>query len=53
MLAFHEQAQQVKDTLRKDLPVEVSGYVHEREIPRRDGSTRTVQEVYATVIKPR
>ena len=53
ILAFRERAQQVKDTLKKGDPVEVIGYRHEREIPRRDGSTRTVHEVYATVLKPR
>ena len=53
VLAFRERAQQVRDTLTKGMPVEVIGYVHEREIPRRDGSTRTVQEIYSTVIKPR
>ncbi len=53
VLAFRERAQTVHDTLKKGMPVEVIGYVHEREIPRRDGSTRTVEEVYATVIKQR
>ncbi len=53
VLAFRERAQQVKDTLKKGDPVEVIGYRHEREIPRRDGSTRRVEEVYATVVKPR
>ena len=53
ILAFRERAAQVKDTLRQGMPVEVIGYRHNREVPRRDGSTRTVHEVYATVIKPR
>jgi hypothetical protein len=53
VLAFQKRAEQVRDTLKKGMPVEVSGYVHERAIPRRDGSTRTVREVYATLIKPR
>jgi single stranded DNA-binding protein len=52
VLAFRERAQTVHDTLKKGMPVEVIGYVHERAIPRRDGSTRTVQEVYATVVRP-
>lgn len=53
VLAFQKRAEQVRDTLKKGDPVEVIGYVHEREIPRRDGSTRTVREVYATIIKQR
>jgi single-strand DNA-binding protein len=53
IIAFQKRAEQVRDTLTKGDPVEVIGYVHERAILRRDGSSRTVQEIYATVIKPR
>ena len=53
IIAFQKRAEQVRDSLTKGDPVEVIGYVHERAIPRRDGTTRTVQEIYATVIKPR
>ena len=53
VVAFQKRAEQVRDSLKKGDPVEVIGYVHEREIPRRDGTTRTVREVYATVLKPR
>ena len=53
VLAFNARAEQVRDTLKKGDPVEVIGYVHERDIPRHVGTTRTVQEVYATVIKQR
>jgi primosomal replication protein N len=53
VLAFQQRAAHVRDSLKKGDPVEVIGYVHERAIPRRDGTSRTVREVYATVIKPR
>jgi single-strand DNA-binding protein len=53
VLAFRDRAQWIRDTLTKGMPVEVIGYLHEREIPRRDGTRRTIQEIYATVIKPR
>ena len=53
VFAFRERAVQVRDRLKKGDAVEVIGYVHERQIPRRDGTTRTVREVYATVLKPR
>ncbi len=53
VLAFQKRAEQVRNSLKKGDPVEVIGYVHEREIPRRDGTIRTVHEVYATIIKQR
>ena len=53
IIAFQKRAEQVRDSLTKGDPVEVIGYVHERQVPRRDGSSRTIQEIYATVIKPR
>ena len=53
VVAFRQRAEQVRDTLKKGDAVEVIGYRHERQVPHRDGSTRTVQEVYATVIKRR
>ena len=31
--------------------VEVVGYVHEREVKGKDGTTRTVSEIYAVVVK--
>ena len=53
VVAFRQRAEQIRDTLKKGDAVEVIGYRHEREVPRRDGTTRTVQEVWATVIKRR
>ena len=53
VVAFRQRAEQVRDTLKKGDAVEVIGYRHERQVPRRDGTTRTVEEVWATVIKRR
>lgn len=53
VLAFKQRAEQVRDQLKKGDAAEVIGYLHTREILRRDGSSRTIQEVYATVVKPR
>ncbi len=52
VLAFRQRAEQVRDTLKKGNAVEVIGYRHTREVPGRKGP-RTVQEIYATVLKPR
>ena len=52
VLAFHTRAEQVRDTLKQGDAVEVIGYRHTRQIPGRNGP-RTVQEIYATVLKPR
>ena len=52
VLAFHKRAAQVRDTFKQGDAVEVIGYRHTREIPGRNGP-RTVQEIYATVLKPR
>ena len=53
VVAFNQRAAQVRDSLTKGDPVEVIGYVYEQAIARRDGTTRTLHEIYATVIKPR
>jgi single-stranded DNA-binding protein len=51
ILAFNARAEQVQASVSKGDAVEVIGYPHEREQRRRDGSVRTVEEVYAVVIK--
>ena len=52
VLAFRQRAELVRDRLHRGHVVEVIGYRHEREIPGKTG-TRTVAEIYATVVKPR
>jgi hypothetical protein len=39
--------------LKKGDSVEIMGYVHQRSSPERDGQTMTMQQIDATVIKPR
>ena len=52
VLAFRRLAERARDTLKQGDAVEVIGYRHTREISGRNGP-RTVQEIYATVLKPR
>lgn len=53
VLAFDERAEQLRDQVAKGQYVEVVGYLHQRERTTRSGQTRVIEEVYATVIKPR
>ena len=53
VLAFRDRAAHVRDQLKKGDPVQVIGYRHRRELRRRDGTTRPVEEIYATAIRPR
>ncbi len=53
VVTFNERAKKLLGTLAKGQPVEVIGYLHEREKKLRNGKTRRVQEVYAAVVKPR
>ncbi len=52
VVAFQQRAEQVRDTLTKGDAVEVIGYRHARQIPGRTGP-RMVEQIYATVLKPR
>jgi hypothetical protein len=53
VLAFNQRAERLKDVVERGAPVNVVGYVHEREGRTRDGKPRMVQEVYAvTVTRP-
>jgi hypothetical protein len=52
VLAFRDRAAMVRDTLHRGDAVEIVGYKHQRDIPGRNGP-RTIEEIYATVIKPR
>jgi hypothetical protein len=52
VLAFKQRAERVRESVQRGDAVEVIGYTHEREQRRRDGSVRTVEEIYAVVIKP-
>jgi len=43
----------VRDHVKIGDAVEVIGYQHTRSLQRRDGTAREIDEIYATVIKPR
>ena len=53
IVAFDKRAERVRESLKRGDAVELVGYEHERRLRRRNGGTRTVREIYATVIKPR
>ena len=51
VVAFNKWAHFVRDNLKKPDRVEVSGYPHEREVRGKDGSIKTVHEVYVGFLK--
>lgn len=53
VIAFRERAEKLHDALQSGDRVEVIGYLHQRERQTRDGLSRTVEELYVAVIKPR
>lgn len=53
ILAFGERAEKLREGLAKGQHLEVIGYLHQRERTTRSGETRIIDEVYATVVKPR
>jgi single-stranded DNA-binding protein len=52
VLVFGERVAAVEQ-LRKGDPVEVIGYLHEREVTGHDGKRKPRCEAYATVVRPR
>lgn len=52
VLTFDKRAEHVRATLKKGDAVAVIGYRHERQVPGRNGP-RTIEEIYATVVRPR
>lgn len=53
VLAFGERAEQLREGLAKGQHLEVIGYLHQRERTTRSGETRTIDEIYATVVRSR
>lgn len=53
VLAFGERAEKLKESLEKGGQVEVVGYRHFREARTRNGQPKTVEELYAVVVKNR
>ncbi len=53
VLAFGDRAEKLRGALRKGQEAQVVGYLHERDIPTREGGTRRVQEIYAALVQTR
>ena len=53
VIAFGDKAEKLRDSVQRGDAIEIVGYAHAREVQRRDGSNRTVREIYAAVVKPR
>ncbi|MCC7364839.1 MAG: single-stranded DNA-binding protein [Dehalococcoidia bacterium] len=53
VVVFGEKAERLRGALQKGQTVEVVGYAHDREVPKRDGSLKTVHEIYAAVVRTR
>lgn len=52
IVAFNERAQKLQEAgLSHGQEVTIVGYPHAREVPIREGKTKTVQEIYAVVVK--
>lgn len=51
VVAFGDRAKTLQETLQKGQPVEVVGYLHTKERKTRDGGSKLVEEIYATVVK--
>lgn len=53
VVVFGEKAERLRGALQKGQTVEVVGYAHDRAVPKRDGSVKTVHEIYAAVVRTR
>lgn len=53
VVVFGEKAERLRGALQKGQTVEVVGYAHDREVRKRDGSVKTVHEIYAAVVRTR
>jgi hypothetical protein len=51
VVAFKKWAHYVRDNLHKRDRVEIAGYPHEREVRAKDGTTKTVDEIYVGYLK--
>lgn len=50
VLAFNQRAEGLKEIVSRGAALDVIGYLHSRETRSRDGSTRTIQEIYAVTV---
>ncbi len=51
VVAFKKWATYVRDNVTKRDVVEIAGYPKEREVKAKDGSTKTVHEIYVGYLK--
>jgi single-stranded DNA-binding protein len=52
VVAFNQRAERLRDSVKRGVAVNVVGYVHSRETGSRDGSPRTIREIYAVSVTP-
>lgn len=50
VLAFNQRAEQLKDFVKRGMPLDVVGYLHTREARSRNGTPTTIREVYAVTV---
>ena len=53
VVVFGKKAERLRGALQKGQTVEVVGYAHDRRVPKRDGTVKTVREIYGTVVRTR
>ncbi len=55
VLVFNARAEKLRasEPLQKGQSCEIVGYRHQKEVMGKDGTSRTIEEVYAVVVKPR
>lgn len=53
VVAFDKRARKLQEGVKKGDAVQVIGYKHLKELKGKDGKPRTVEEIYAVVVKPR
>jgi hypothetical protein len=51
VLFFDERAEKAVETIKRGQLLTVVGFKHVRQVPRRDGGTRLVEEIYATSVQ--
>jgi len=52
VLFFDERADKAMETIRRGQLLTVIGFKHFRDVPRKDGGVRRVEEIYATAVQP-
>lgn len=53
VVAFGAKAERLREALQKGQLVEVVGYAHDRQVTKRDGAVKNVNEIYAAAVRTR